>query len=163
MKSALGTKKSPQRWETCMIFTTVSYIQPALLLMYKNRYGNEGVSSETEKFIKEIIAEARRKFASGSNLSLDLGIQIYSKLKNLQIETSFDDLSESSLDKFYDELNLNGDEKFFESFLAIKTFNQKLEREKNDNWRRKIEEKAGQMKISYKISVENSICEFLEI
>lgn len=119
--------------------------------------------SETERFIKEIIAEARRKFASGSNLSLDLGIQIYSKLKNLQIETSFDDLSESSLDKFYDELNLNGDEKFFESFLAIKTFNQKLEREKNDNWRRKIEEKAGQMKISYKISVENSICEFLEI
>lgn len=128
--------------------------------MYKNRYGNEGNSSETEKFIKEIVAEARRKFASGSFLSLDLGIEIYLRLKNLKIETSFDGLSECDLDKFYSELDLNGDEKFFESFLVIKKFNQKLEKEKNDNWRRKIEEKAGKMKISYEIDEENSICEF---
>lgn len=126
--------------------------------MYKNRYGNEEKSSGTEKFIKEIVAEARRKFASGSFLPLDVAIEIYLKLKNLNIELSFDGFSEADLDKFYAELDLNGDEQFFESFLAIKNYNQKLEREENDNWKRKIEEKAGKMKISYQMEGENSIC-----
>lgn len=161
MKSTIGTKKSLQRWETCLIFTITSYLQPALVFMYNKRHKDQTIKIEAEKFIKQAVIEARRKFAMSNKLPLDVAVDVLKNLRKLKILISLDDdeFSDQNLSEFYANLKLNGSENFLESFHAIKGFNVKIRNDLKGSSKRKIEELVEMEKINYSIRDGNLLCE----
>ncbi|KAG5666887.1 hypothetical protein PVAND_014894 [Polypedilum vanderplanki] len=154
VKYTIGTKKSTQRWESCLLFGIVNFIQPALIFMHNEKYKKQNLIDKARNFVEEAVNEAKKKFIKG-NLPLEISSEILKKLSNLKIFISLENFKEENLTDYYEDLNLKGNEKFLETFLEVKKFNLKIKNEISSNKRRKLEELLQNQRITYEIKNGN--------
>lgn len=100
----------------------------------------------------------------GTDFPLSVSSSILNKLKTAKIVVGFTEetLKLEELDKFYEDLKLNGNESFFNSIVEMRRNSWKIKNEISGSWRRRIEKMSETFHIVYNIEDGNQICEFFE-
>lgn len=171
-----GSKKSIPRWEI-IVDRGYAYMPTALLIMYDNKYGDDKIKRAAEKFIREGLQEAKKRFIKSTNLPLSISFKILSKLKKAKIVCGFDRrlMNNLTLDEFYKEIPQdglsifpNGKNRTF-NYVEMKLFGRKIMTTPKDDERRVMTMQSSNdwFEITklvdeyvYNIERENVLCEF---
>jgi hypothetical protein len=135
-----GTKKAKNRWQTCLnVF--YFHMKPALELLYARNYRNKETEKSAEVFAREAVEEFIN-LVGESNLNYFHKLVVAERLRSIKFVFGAPEevFSAEGLELFYDELDLNGDEKYFETLNEILKHHRKLGNEPKQNWRRKLDE-----------------------
>lgn len=119
--------RAPQRWEQCLKFVKEN-MRPALeILVSKSKERN---AKDVHAFIENTINDftVMIKNANESVLTKDAVDKTIEKLGKINVlsDTFFRNFTEASVDDYYQELELKGDESLVESALAIEKFKKKV-------------------------------------
>lgn len=119
--------RAPQRWEQCLKFVKEN-MRPALeILVSKSKERN---AKDVHAFIENTINDftVMIKNANESVLTKDAVDKTIEKLSKINVlsDTFFRNFTEASVDDYYQELELKGDESLVESALAIEKFQKKV-------------------------------------
>ncbi|KAG5669415.1 hypothetical protein PVAND_017302 [Polypedilum vanderplanki] len=171
-----GTKHGWQRWHTCINQKSFKdYMQPALLVMYEQYRSiwdrtlgdfdrdlmdeRVDIVGNAKQLIQEAVDEFKRRFLTGGAIFMPfkIAVDVLFKLKNLKIFISLPKsiFSISKLEEFYENLNLNGNENFMESYWKIEKHHRRLRNEPKTSWRRQIDQVVETNKKLLKYSVED--------
>ncbi|KAG5666868.1 hypothetical protein PVAND_014876 [Polypedilum vanderplanki] len=147
VKTVRGLKHGQQKWHTRIRRNSFEKkMQPVLLVMYEQyrpiwdrTLGDfdrdlsderSNITGNAKKLIQEVVDEFKKRFLMETSLKLPIEIsaKILFKLKTLKIFFGLPKsiFSVASLEEFYKNLNLNGDENFMKSHWEIRKFNRKL-------------------------------------
>lgn len=143
-------------------------MKPAVLALYESqreKFDSRGLNrnlsvfQEAEKFIREAVNEAIKRFIRGNNFPIKSSLKILKKLKELKIMIGVTNgtLPMSELDNFYKDLKLNGSEGLFESIREMEIFSYKIKNEQKDSQRTKITKMLVNA-ITYQPSTTNILC-----
>lgn len=171
-----GPKHAKDRWDTCsgILLYEKSEMKIAVLAFYEserqkfdslhqnlNGESNQNIDvyEEAEKFIKEAVDEAIRRFIRGNNYPLRSSLKVLKKLKNLEIVIGVTKktLHLNELDEFYKDLKLNGSEGLYESLKQMEIFEFKLKNERKESNRTRIRQILSKT-LKYHASTTNTLC-----
>lgn len=119
------------------------------------------IVDSAEKFVKNAVKEAKKRFIDTTELPLGVAVAVLRKIKSLKIVVGVTNktLSVDDLEEFYKELELSGNENFFESIWKMEKFHRKLRNEGSGSRRRAIDEMVQAPWIRYNILDGNVLCE----
>lgn len=155
-----GTKKAYQRWETCVAEFQLR-ARPALELLYSQKYNNEDVNKKTKSFARLALETSIENIIKYSELPLKSVVYIISQLASSEILIGFTEknIGISKLELFYNDLELNGNEDYVHTWEKFLRFHQKLENEKFDDWRKKLDTFTQNNYMSFNLE-EKLLCMF---
>lgn len=154
-----GSKKSLQRWTQC-VSVFYFYMSCGLEFLYSRHYRDEKVEKAAKEFAQEAVNFAILKIENGKQLNETIKQILVDQLKTTKIASAFPDdvLDPQRVETFYEELNMN-DKGSVESSLEINNFNQKVNRESIQSWRRKLNDLTVITTMSVKYSWnDNLLC-----
>jgi predicted metalloendopeptidase len=154
-----GTKKAYQRWETCLKDIQFS-MRPAIELLYNRKYNDENVNKAVKDMTKKVIDLCVETITKNPQLPLGASIDVIAKLGTMKVIVGFTEsiISFEKLDEYYSELNLNGSENYLDLWHNILRYQQKIRKEPNTSWRKKIDDFSKNSYMKYDVD-ENELCE----
>ena len=154
-----GTNKSNQRWEQCTFYLFFIF-NPALHALYAKTYHNEAVNWSMNNLLKEVIGDFI-PVVNKLNISNDAKQDVVDKLITARYINGYPEefLDLQKIDKFYEDLELNGTEEIIESYLKMRKYQFKINTSPSSYWKRMMDE-FRKSEIVY-FTKGNVICEFI--
>jgi hypothetical protein len=133
-------------------------MRPALEFLYARKYFDEKIAKAATKFAKEAVEFAIKKIQDQNGNQIDRE-KLIQRFKEIQIIVGVpeDLLKVEKVEDLYEELELNIDENYIKTNLEIMRYNQKLENEPKESWRRILNEKSYNVDVKYLVD-KNILC-----
>lgn len=129
-----GNIRAHQRWEQCLNFLEEN-IKPALEFFFEKSIRRD--TTKLKIFAQTAVDDIARRVESLDEcvLTSEVKEQVLKRLGNVTIRfTTFpENFTEGELEKFYEELNLKGDENLVQSALEIQKFGRNIGNYPSDN------------------------------
>ncbi|CAO1412737.1 unnamed protein product [Diamesa tonsa] len=137
-KRFYGRLKSYQRWEQCMRHLLYHH-GPALEALHAKKYFNVEVQDSVKDFTKEAVHDF---IAEVNKLDIDNDTKqdLVAKLKTIKYAIGYPEevLDLQKVEEFYEELDLNGTEGLVETYLKMEQNTNKINKNPNTNWKKKL-------------------------
>jgi hypothetical protein len=116
-------------------------MRPALESLYARKYRNEKIEKSAEIFAREAVEEFIH-LVSESNLNYFYKLLIADRLRSMKFVFGApkEVFIADEIEKFFDQLQLKDDEKYFKTWLEIDKHSRRMEKLPKTSWRRKLNE-----------------------
>lgn len=125
--------RAKQRWEQCLVYVEKN-MRPALELMQS--LSGERDSKKVDEFVREAVHDFVETIKSVNEtvLNIEAREKTVEKLNKIKVVTEIfnPNLTISTLDDYYEDLKLNGDENLVKSALEIESFYMKIRHDYRD-------------------------------
>ena len=152
-----GSKKSQQRWEQCITHLH-QFFGPASRALYAEKYFDKEVKDSAKELIKEVVRDLSTE-VNKLNISDDAKLDLLNKLDTVQYVIGYPEefLDLQMIEKFYEDLELNGTEGTVETLLKIESYAWKILDSPNSNRKDKLMEFVSEEHITYYAN-DNILC-----
>lgn len=154
----LGTEKAVQRWEQCLAMFR-KYTPSAVEFLYTRKNRDEISGKAAEMFAGEVIEYFGKYLENRTEISSECREKAVNRITSLKLIVGLPEeiSTETKLEKFYEELQLKGNENIVKSYFEMCKFHRKIENELKNDWRWRLEEISVQEDMKY-IAMDNTLC-----
>lgn len=146
--------RPPQRWEQCLKFVQ-DKMAPVLESMLASRKLN---SEEVERFVRNTIHDYLKEIANlYEGKTVEENFLDGLRATNFSVDFFDYKFTDQTLEEYYSELNLVGDEGLVKSAREIENFHAKIESDANKN---ELEENASKDEIVYRPYANHNISKY---
>lgn len=155
-----GTKKAYNRWDTCVNLLYFK-MRPALESLYAQKYRNKELEESAEILAREAVEDFINIF-SESKFDYFHTLVVANRLRSMKIIFGAPEevLNGETIEKFYDELELNGNENYFKTWNEIQKHYVKMTYEgfrSKQSWKQRLDKITLKHKLEYDEN-ENFFC-----
>lgn len=159
VKELRSTKKAQQRWEQC-VENLINFFGPAVHGLYKKKFFNKEVQDSVHNLTKDVIKDLIT-FYNKTVISDDAKQDVAHRLNTAKIHIGYPEeiFDLQKIEEFYEDLELDETDGVINTFIKIKDYYYKIDKNPETDWKRKLYDKYRQFDIKYDTD-ESLICEF---